>query len=47
MLLIPVQTAILAHFWLGDRLSPAQWAAGGGLCRGCALLLHARFRVRD
>ena len=46
MLLIPFQTAILAHFWLGDRLSPAQWAAGGVLILGCTLLLRARFRVR-
>ncbi len=43
MLLIPFQTAILAHFLLGDRLSPAQWAAGGVLILGCTLLLRARF----
>ena len=29
MLLIPFQTAILAHFLMGDHLSAAQWASGG------------------
>jgi len=43
MLLIPFQTAILAHLFLGDRLSPAQWMAGGVLILGCTLLLRARF----
>ena len=47
MLLIPFQTAILAHFLMGDRLSAAQWAAGGLLILGCTLLLRARFAVRD
>ncbi len=47
MLLIPFQTAILAHFWMGDRLSAPQWAAGGILILGCTLLLRARFSVRQ
>ena len=47
MLLIPFQTAILAHVLMGDRLSGAQWAAGGVLILGCTLLLRARFQVRD
>ena len=46
LLLIPFQTAVLAHFWLGDRLGPAQWAAGVVLVVGCTLLLRARFNVR-
>ena len=46
MLLIPFQTAILAHFLMGDRLSPVQWAAGAVLILGCTLLLRARFQVR-
>ena len=46
MLLIPFQTAILAHFLMGDRLSPAQWSAGAILILGCTLLLRARFQVR-
>ena len=47
MLLIPFQTAILAHFLMGDHLSAAQWAAGGILILGCTLLLRARFAVRE
>ena len=47
MLLIPFQTAILAHFLMGERLSGAQWAAGGALILGCTLLLRARFAVRN
>jgi drug/metabolite transporter (DMT)-like permease len=47
MLLIPFQTAILAHFFLGERLSPAQWTAGGILILGCGLLIRARFAVRE
>ena len=47
LLLIPFQTAVLAHFWLGDRLSPMQWAAGVGLVLGCTLLLRARIRMRS
>ncbi len=47
MLLIPFQTAILAHILLGERLAPAQWAAGGFLVLGCALLLRARFALRE
>ena len=47
MLLIPFQTAILAHVLMGDRLSATQWAAGGVLILGCTLLLRARFQVRD
>ena len=47
MLLIPFQTAILAHFLLGERLSGTQWAAGGALILGCTLLLRARFTVRE
>ena len=46
LLLIPFQTAVLAHVWLGDRLSPMQWAAGVGLVLGCTLLLRARIRMR-
>ena len=46
MLLIPFQTALLAHFLLGERLSATQWAAGAILMLGCALLLRARFTVR-
>jgi drug/metabolite transporter (DMT)-like permease len=46
LLLIPFQTAILAHVLLGERLSGMQWAAGGALILGCALLLRARFNVR-
>ena len=47
MLLIPFQTAILAHFLMHDRLSPAQWGAGVFLVLGCAALLRARFTVRE
>ena len=47
MLLIPFQTAILAHFFLGERLSATQWAAGGVMILGCALILRAKFAVRD
>ncbi len=47
LLLIPFQTAVLAHFWLGDRLSPVQWAAGVVLVLGCTLLLRARIRMRS
>ena len=47
MLLIPFQTAILAHFLMHDRLSPAQWGAGVFLILGCAALLRARFSVRE
>lgn len=47
MLLIPFQTALLAHVFLGERLSPAQWAAGTALILGCALLLRARFAARE
>lgn len=43
MLLIPFQTAILAHFFLGETLSPLQWAAGLLLILGCALLIRAKF----
>ena len=43
MLLIPFQTAILAHFLMGDHLSGTQWTAGGILILGCTLLLRARF----
>lgn len=46
MLLIPFQTAILAYFILGERLSATQWAAGAVLILGCALLLRARFSAR-
>lgn len=46
MLLIPFQTALLARFLMGDRLSAAQWAAGAVLILGCTLLLRARFQVR-
>lgn len=46
MLLIPFQTAVLAHFLLGERLATIQWAAGGVLILGCALLIRARFNVR-
>ena len=44
MLLIPFQTAVLAHFWSGDRLSPLQWSAGVVLILGCVLLLRARLQ---
>ena len=47
MLLIPFQTALLAHFALGERLSATQWLAGGILIAGCALLLRARFAARE
>ena len=47
MLLIPFQTAIMAHIWLGERLSATQWVAGGILILGCALLLRARFTTRE
>lgn len=43
MLLIPFQTAVMAHFLLHERLAPAQWVAGGFLILGCGLLLRARF----
>lgn len=46
MLLIPFQTAVMAHFLLDERLAPAQWAAGGFLILGCGLLLRARFAAR-
>ena len=46
LLLIPFQTAVLAHVLLGERLSGPQWAAGGALILGCGLLLRARFAVR-
>ena len=46
MLLIPFQTAVLAHVLLGERLAAAQWAAGAVLILGCALLIRARFNVR-
>ncbi len=46
MLLIPFQTAILAHIFLGERLFPIQWAAGLLLILGCALLIRAKFSVR-
>ena len=46
MLLIPFQTALFAHFLLGERLSATQWAAGVILMLGCALLLRARFTAR-
>ena len=47
MLLIPFQTALLAYFLMGDRLSPAQWAAGATLILGCTLLLRARFAAQS
>ena len=47
MLLIPFQTAILAHLFLGETLSSIQWAAGVLLILGCALLIRARFSVRE
>ena len=47
MLLIPFQPALLAHLFLGERLSPAQWAAGAILILGCALLIRARFALRS
>ena len=47
LLLIPFQTALFAHVWLDERLSPLQWAAGALLILGCALLLRARFASRD
>ena len=47
MLLIPFQTAILARLFLGERISAPQWAAGAVLLLGCALLIRARFNVRD
>ena len=47
MLLIPFQTALLAHFALGERLSATQWLAGGIMIAGCALLLRARFAARE
>ena len=47
MLLIPFQTALLAHLFLGERISAAQWAAGAVLLLGCALLIRARFAVRN
>ena len=40
------QTAILAHIFLGERLTPAQWAAGLFLILGCVLLIRARFTMR-
>lgn len=46
LLLIPFQTAVLAHFLLGERLAPGQWAAGVILILGCTLLLRARFTAR-
>ncbi len=47
LLLIPLQTAILAHVLLNERLAPVQWVAGAGLILGCILLLRARFTARD
>jgi drug/metabolite transporter (DMT)-like permease len=47
MLLIPFQTAILAHFFLGEHLSAAQWTAGVVMILGCALLIRAKITVRD
>lgn len=47
MLLIPFQTAVLAHFLLGERLATAQWLAGVLLIAGCVLLIRARFVLRD
>lgn len=47
LLLIPFQTAILAHVFLGERLTPTQWAAGATLILGCVLILRAKFTVRD
>ncbi|HOE00826.1 MAG TPA: DMT family transporter [Kiritimatiellia bacterium] len=44
MLLIPFQTAVLAHFLMGDQLTPTQWLAGAVLILGCVLLLRARFQ---
>ena len=46
LLLIPFQTALLAHALLGERLAGPQWAAGAVLILGCALLLRARFAMR-
>lgn len=46
LLLIPFQTALFAHFWLAERLSPLQWTAGAILILGCAFLLRARFATR-
>ena len=45
MLLIPFQTALLAHFFLGEHLSPTQWAAGLLLLLGCSLLIRAKFSL--
>lgn len=47
MLLIPFQTAILAHFLLGERLSAVQWGGGALLIAGCALVIRARFTAHD
>lgn len=47
MLLIPFQTALLAHFWLGERLNGLQWVAGLILIAGCALLIGTRFSIRS
>ena len=45
MLLIPLQTAVMAYFVLGERMAGVQWVAGGVLIVVCALLLRARFRL--
>lgn len=45
MLLIPFQTALMAHLLFGEHLRPVQWAAGLLLLLGCALLLTARYLV--
>jgi drug/metabolite transporter (DMT)-like permease len=46
MLLIPFQTALLAHFFLDERLSLTQWGAGALLIAGCMLIIRARFTAR-
>ena len=47
MLLLPFQTALLAHFFLDERLAGTQWTAGAVLILGCAMLIRARITARE
>lgn len=46
LLLIPFTTAVLAGFFLNERLSRLQWLGGLILVLGCVLLLAATLRTR-
>ena len=42
----PGGTSDVAARFLGERLTPGQWAAGLFLILGCILLIRARFAMR-